>query len=243
MTMRMNRQALSGCSLLAVTISAHLAKAQNAVTFTIDASQNVQAISPYIYGINQPITSGSNLTYDRLGGNRWTAYNWTNNYSNAGSDYKYSNDTFLGGGSTPGGAMIPGITNAAANNAGLLLTVPMAGYVSTAKSGYASPTANPATSPYFVPEYASAPASVTSMSTNPMYESQFVNSASTASIPPTSGPAHPANPISRPLLPCTVTITAREQCLVIRPYPPAPAMRRTHRFTPVWIPKIRRTWS
>ncbi len=175
MTTRMNRQALSICALLAATISVHLAQAQNAVTFTIDASQNVHAISRYIYGINQPITPGSNLTYDRLGGNRWTAYNWTNNYSNAGSDYKYSNDTFLGGGSTPGGAMIPGINNAAANGAGLLLTVPMAGYVSAAVSGYASPTANPATSPYFVPSYANAPASVTGMSTNPVYQSQFVN--------------------------------------------------------------------
>ncbi len=175
MKMRINRQALSVCALLAVAVSVRPAQAQSGVTFTIDASQNNQAISQYIYGVNQPIASGSNLTYDRLGGNRWTAYNWTNNYSNAGSDYYYSNDTFLGGGSTPGGAMIPGINNAAANNAGLLLTVPMAGYVSAAKSGYASATANPATSPYFVPSYASAPASVTGMSTNPVYQSQFVN--------------------------------------------------------------------
>jgi len=173
--MKINRQALCACALLAVTLSVRPALAQSGVTFTIDASQNVQAISRYIYGINQPIATGSNLTYDRLGGNRWTAYNWTNNYSNAGSDYHYSNDTFLGGGSTPGGAMIPGINNAATNNAGLLLTVPMNGYVSAAKSGYASPTANPATSPYFVPEYATAPTSVTTMSTNPVYESQFVN--------------------------------------------------------------------
>jgi hypothetical protein len=175
MKMINSRHVLSACALVAATVSAHAIQAQSGVTFTIDATQNVQAISRYIYGTNQPITAGSNLTYDRLGGNRWTAYNWTNNYSNAGSDYKYSNDTFLGGGSTPGGAMIPGIQNAAANNAGLLLTVPMAGYVSAAKSGYASPTTPPSDSSYFVPEYATAPASVTSMSTDPVYESQFVN--------------------------------------------------------------------
>ena len=62
MTMLMNRQALSLCALLAATISVHPAQAQNAVTFTIDASQNVQAISRYIYGINQPITSGQHST-------------------------------------------------------------------------------------------------------------------------------------------------------------------------------------
>ncbi len=175
MKRRMYRQALSVCSLFAVVISIRPVHARNGVTFTINASQNKQAISQYIYGVNQPIASGSNLTYERLGGDRWTAYNWTNNYSNAGHDWKYSNDTYLGGGSTPGGAMIPGINNAAANHAGLLLTVPMNGYVSAAKSGFASPTANPATSPYFVPEDASAPAGAKAMSTNPVYESQFVN--------------------------------------------------------------------
>ncbi len=174
MKMRINKQALCACALLAAAVSVRAAQSQNGVTFTINAAQDVHSISRYIYGINQPIPSGSNLTYDRLGGNRWTAYNWTNNYSNAGSDYKYSNDTFLGGGSTPGGAMIPGIDNAAANHAGLLLTVPMNGYVSAAKSGFASPTTPPSDSPYFVPEYANAPASVTGMSTKPVYENQFV---------------------------------------------------------------------
>ena len=32
------------------------------------------------------------LTFDRDGGNRWTAYNWETNASNAGSDYLYEND-------------------------------------------------------------------------------------------------------------------------------------------------------
>jgi hypothetical protein len=41
----------------------------------------------------------------RIGGNRWTAYNWETNASNAGSDYLYQNDTYLGGGSAPGGAV------------------------------------------------------------------------------------------------------------------------------------------
>jgi glycosyl hydrolase family 44 len=67
------------------------------VTITIDPIKT-KPISPYIYGTN--FYSGNtapqpSLTFDRAGGNRWTAYNWENNYSNAGSDYIYNNDLYL----------------------------------------------------------------------------------------------------------------------------------------------------
>ena len=67
------------------------------VTITINPS-NTRPISPYIYGLN--FYSGNTgapplLTFDRAGGNRWTAYNWINNGSNAGSDYLYENDNYL----------------------------------------------------------------------------------------------------------------------------------------------------
>src|SRR6266700_711491 len=55
-------------------------------------------ISPWIYGINSysGIPNVPHATMDRAGGNRWTAYNWENNFSNAGSEFcPYSNDTFL----------------------------------------------------------------------------------------------------------------------------------------------------
>ena len=66
------------------------------VTITIDPT-NTHAISPYIYGTN--FYSGNTgapplLTFDRDGGNRWTAYNWETNASNAGSDYLYENDDY-----------------------------------------------------------------------------------------------------------------------------------------------------
>jgi hypothetical protein len=96
--------------------------------FTIDAQAGVQPISRLIYGVNDP-TGYSNVPYTRLGGNRWTAYNWTNNASNAGSDYQYQNDDYLGGGSTPGGALIPTLNANAANNATTLITIPINGYV------------------------------------------------------------------------------------------------------------------
>jgi hypothetical protein len=53
------------------------------------------AISPYIYGLNRVDPTGMNATFRRLGGNRMTGYNWTNNYSNAGTDWKNYSDDWL----------------------------------------------------------------------------------------------------------------------------------------------------
>ena len=106
------------------------------VQFTVDAQQNVKPISRFIYGVNQALDGAyANLTLTRAGGNRWTAYNWENNASNAGSDWNYQNDGYLGGGSTPGGAVMPTLTNAAAHNAGAILTIPINGYVAADKNG------------------------------------------------------------------------------------------------------------
>jgi hypothetical protein len=109
------------------------------VTMTVDAAQNVKPISRYIYGINYgnnaPLEPALGITIRRMGGNRWTAYNWENNASNAGSDFIFQNDDYLGGGSTPGGALIPAINDARANSAALLATVPINGYVAADKNG------------------------------------------------------------------------------------------------------------
>src|SRR3954452_8198923 len=106
------------------------------VHFTIDPSQNVHAISRFIYGINQSFAGAfANNTLTRLGGNRWTAYNWENNASNAGKDFQYQNDAFLGGGNTPGGAVMPALASASTRNAGTILTVPINGYISADKNG------------------------------------------------------------------------------------------------------------
>src|SRR5687768_11051380 len=86
-----------------------------AVNFVVDPSQDVRPISRFIYGVNQSLDGAfANATFTRLGGNRWTAYNWENNASNAGSDFQFQNDGFLGGGNTPGGAVSPTLANASA---------------------------------------------------------------------------------------------------------------------------------
>lgn len=104
--------------------------------FTIDPQQDVRPISRFVYGVNENLDGNfANGTFTRLGGNRWTAYNWENNASNAGSDWFFQNDSYLGGGDTPGGAVIPRLQNASGRNAGMLLTVPINGYVSADKNG------------------------------------------------------------------------------------------------------------
>src|SRR6476661_9956404 len=105
------------------------------VTMTVDATRNVKPISRYIYGVNTLITPDQNLTFLRMGGNRWTAWNWVNNASNAGNDFIFQNDDFLGGGDTPGGALIDPINNAVSRSAGFLATVPIQGYVAADKNG------------------------------------------------------------------------------------------------------------
>src|SRR3954470_14649697 len=107
-----------------------------AVHFAIDATANVRSISRYIYGINQSIAGAwNNATFTRSGGNRMTAYNWENNASNAGSDWFFENDNYLSASNTPGAAIAPMLANASARNAGALVTIPMAGYVSADKNG------------------------------------------------------------------------------------------------------------
>src|SRR6185437_8988930 len=90
----------------------YVVSAQNSVTQTLNSSQvsvvpsatppdvtinadtapsHRRVISSYIYGINSysGITNPPHVTFDRAGGNRWTAYNWENNFSNAGNDFLY----------------------------------------------------------------------------------------------------------------------------------------------------------
>lgn len=107
------------------------------VSFTVDSTQDVRAISRFIYGMNgwDPAMRPANLTLSRSGGNRMTAYNWETNASNAGSDYLNQNDDFLGGGNTPNGAVAPGLVAARNAGAAMLVTMPLIGYVSADKLG------------------------------------------------------------------------------------------------------------
>jgi len=102
------------------------------VTFTIDTSQANHPISPLIYGLNSPSAAtlaATRATLLRLGGNRWTAYNWETNASNAGSDWCFENDNFLSSSTTPGAAVSPTVQQAKAAGAAAIVTVPIVDYV------------------------------------------------------------------------------------------------------------------
>lgn len=135
------------CGWIAATACASLSYAITpdnpgpaAIQFTLNSGQNVRSISPYIYGMN--FFAGSSLTnpvtLDRLGGNRWSGYNWETNASNAGSDFQHFSDNYLVGfqnNTPPGEAVRPSLVDAAANNRALIVTVPTAGYVSADTNG------------------------------------------------------------------------------------------------------------
>jgi autotransporter-associated beta strand protein len=167
---------------------ATIASAQS-VNFSINTSQTAP-ISPYIYGINGTSLGGyTNPTFERTGGNRITAYNWTNNYSNAGSDWFYENDNAYSSSTTAGAGMAAAINPAMSVGAGIVVAVPINGYVAANDPGgshdvrlNSDGTFNPNwLADNFVPEEPfkpGAPASFTltpSPSSSVVYEDEFVN--------------------------------------------------------------------
>jgi fibronectin type 3 domain-containing protein len=115
------------------------------VTITIDPTQT-HPISPYIYGINfySGITGAPrNLTFDRAGGNRWTAYNWETNASNAGSDYLYENDNYLSSSTTPAEAVRSFIAGDQGNAMASLVTFQLQGLVAGDENGPVSVASPP----------------------------------------------------------------------------------------------------
>ncbi len=107
------------------------------MTLSIDTvSGPNHAISPLIYGTNSTRDLSTNRqTLVRMGGNRWTAYNWENNASNAGSDWCFQNDGLLSSSNTPGQAVRPTIQAASNAGAAALVTIPIVDHVAADKNG------------------------------------------------------------------------------------------------------------
>src|SRR5882762_3478259 len=126
-------------------VTATPANAAPDVTITIDPTKT-KPISPWIYGIN--FYSGISgapplLTLDRAGGNRWTAYNWETNASNAGSDYIYNNDNYLSSSNVPAEAVRSFIAGDQAKGVASLVTFQLQGLVSADENGPVSVTNPP----------------------------------------------------------------------------------------------------
>lgn len=109
--------------------------AQNAaVTINIDATANLRAINPLIYGVafaSSAQLRDLNLPLNRSGGNRESTYNYLNNATNTGADYFFESipDALTAGFSGPGASLDSFITDAHTANAQPILTVPMLDWV------------------------------------------------------------------------------------------------------------------
>lgn len=63
--------------------------------FTITPEESNTPISPYIYGSNMEKEINSSINLYRMGGNRWSTFNWENNASNGGRDNGHWNGLHL----------------------------------------------------------------------------------------------------------------------------------------------------
>lgn len=114
------------------------AASENTVNITINTASERKSISPYIYGISSELMDRDvSAAAIRAGGNRYSAYNWETNASNAGLDWKHMSDRYFQRDlpddlkSTPGAVAINLSRKCAEkNNAYSLMTLQMAGYVS-----------------------------------------------------------------------------------------------------------------
>jgi hypothetical protein len=121
--------------------------------FNIDGAATSSTISPYIYGVNFALATerldptlrqrfANRAGMHREGGNRWSAYNWENNASNAGSDYIHHSDNYIAWRmgidnqpQTPGLVVQAAGAFAQADRAALLVTIPMLDYVAADTDG------------------------------------------------------------------------------------------------------------
>ena len=169
---------LAGTSANSTQVSAAPSGSVPNVTITINPS-NTQPISPWIYGINAgTIPNIPKVTLTRLGGNRWTAYNWTTNASNAGSDFNYESDNFLSSSTVAGEAVRPTIAADITGGMATLMTVQLQGLVSADENGPVSITNPPDLTRFDAvvdqkSTVSSAPFTTSPLTTGPVFMDEF----------------------------------------------------------------------
>lgn len=132
---------IAACTMLLLNTTAEVsAQAVRNVQFTINAAPaNRKAISPLVYGTNDPYPYALS---SRLGGNRLTNYNWENNASNAGRDWFHQSDNWVPGTQDVPpdqydvtGSALTAFQNRTLQQGGYgIVTLPMAGYVAKDKN-------------------------------------------------------------------------------------------------------------
>lgn len=122
------------------------AEENGTVNIKIDTEKNRKNISPYIYGINSELMYNDvSVGSVRAGGNRYTAYNWENNFSNAGNDWEHISDTYFQQSASESEKNMYGFPAinlsrqcAEKNNAYSIMTLQLAGYVAADADGAVS---------------------------------------------------------------------------------------------------------
>jgi hypothetical protein len=138
-----------GALMDSVQVTVTAAPAQ--VDFTVQVNTAARSpISRFVYGMNLTGDTGgfyagafpwygaqppAAVPFDRFGGNRFSAYNWENNFSHAGVDYQHQNDAFLSESRTPAAAVTQRVAASRARGAATLVTVPMLGWVAADANG------------------------------------------------------------------------------------------------------------
>jgi hypothetical protein len=151
------------------------------VTFSVDTTTDAHPISPLIYGWNgADAIADDGQTVVRAGGNRWTAYNWETNASNAGADYMFQNDAYLSSSTVPGAAVKSTLDPVKAHGIAALITVPIVDYVSGDESP-AGDVRNSGTDYLQTRFKQNKPTNGSALSTSPtatdgfVYQDEFVN--------------------------------------------------------------------
>ena len=136
--------------VLCAAMPASMGQTHAADSYAMDVNINVlgrhRAISPYLYGVNSDFRTEEYLypataTAARQGGNRFSGYNWENNFSNAGRDYYHYSDQYLVDynkeqQAIPGAPALGFAREAAAKNVPYkITTLQMAGYVAADDDG------------------------------------------------------------------------------------------------------------
>ncbi len=94
-TVKTTTEAKTETTTQTTEITAEKTGGNSDMIINIDLTSAKTEISPYIYGINDFENDCVSATALRQGGNRYTGYNWENNFSNAGSDWQHYSDSYL----------------------------------------------------------------------------------------------------------------------------------------------------
>lgn len=131
--------------MLSCTLSVSGTSSGRTVNITVDTGKDRKAISPYIYGVNAELMENDvSCKAVRAGGNRYSAYNWETNASNAGADWKNISDGYFQQNvpedmkDKPGCAALKLNDVCTAKGAYPLMTLQLAGYVSADMNGEVS---------------------------------------------------------------------------------------------------------